>query len=332
VLIAIFAPYIAPATIRRKAASIRRLKPIGTPGYILGTDELGRDMLSRLIYGARLSLFMGVIPVPVAFVIGSAIGIIAGYAGGMGQHADHAHDRRFLRFPSVLLAVALSGALGSGLTNALVSLTVVFIPQIARIAESVTTQARKLDYVEAGRASGGTRSHHHPGPHSRQCAQPDLRLRDEPDLGLDDPGLRPVVPRPWRASARRRMGADAEHTAHRDLQQSVRGGAAGIDDLHHLDLLQPFLRRAAHSHGREIMSVGHSPYNQEPAIGERGGAGAAADFGSRSSQAFPVKAADFSDRRKSCAPSMASISPSSRARRWASSAKAAAASRPRRGC
>ncbi len=153
VLIAILAPYIAPYD-PSKGSVIRRLKPIGTEGYILGTDELGRDMLSRLIYGARLSLIMGVVPVPVAFVIGSAIGIIAGYAGGLVNTLIMRTIDVFYAFPSVLLAVALSGALGSGLTNALVSLTVVFIPQIARVAESVTTQVRKLDYVDAARASG----------------------------------------------------------------------------------------------------------------------------------------------------------------------------------
>ncbi|MGP4694186.1 ABC transporter permease [Agrobacterium cavarae] len=153
VLMAVFAPYLAPYD-PAKGSVIRRLKPIGTPGYILGTDELGRDMLSRLIYGARLSLLMGVIPVPIAFVIGSAIGIIAGYAGGLTNTLIMRTVDVFYAFPSVLLAVALSGALGSGLTNALVSLTVVFIPQIARVAESVTTQVRKLDYVDAARASG----------------------------------------------------------------------------------------------------------------------------------------------------------------------------------
>ncbi|MGN8168630.1 ABC transporter permease [Agrobacterium sp. 22117] len=153
ILMAIFAPYLAPYD-PAKGSVIRRLKPIGTPGYILGTDELGRDMLSRLIYGARLSLLMGVIPVPIAFVIGSAIGIIAGYAGGLTNTLIMRTVDVFYAFPSVLLAVALSGALGSGLTNALVSLTVVFIPQIARVAESVTTQVRKLDYVDAARASG----------------------------------------------------------------------------------------------------------------------------------------------------------------------------------
>lgn len=153
ILIAIFAPYLAPYD-PAKSSVIRRLKPIGTEGYILGTDELGRDMLSRLIYGARLSLIMGVVPVPIAFVIGSAIGIIAGYTGGLINTLIMRTVDVFYAFPSVLLAVALSGALGSGLTNALVSLTVVFIPQIARIAESVTTQVRKLDYVDAARASG----------------------------------------------------------------------------------------------------------------------------------------------------------------------------------
>lgn len=153
ILMAVFAPYLAPYD-PAKGSVIRRLKPIGTPGYILGTDELGRDMLSRLIYGARLSLLMGVIPVPIAFVIGSAIGIIAGYAGGLTNTLIMRTVDVFYAFPSVLLAVALSGALGSGLTNALVSLTVVFIPQITRVAESVTTQVRKLDYVDAARASG----------------------------------------------------------------------------------------------------------------------------------------------------------------------------------
>src|SRR5688572_14273151 len=81
VLIAILAPYIAPADPYR-ASSLRRLRPIGTPGFPLGSDELGRDMLSRLIYGARLSLFMGLTPVFIAFLAGSAIGILAGYIGG----------------------------------------------------------------------------------------------------------------------------------------------------------------------------------------------------------------------------------------------------------
>lgn len=152
-LIAIFAPYIAPAD-PLKGSMLRRLRPIGTPSLPLGADELGRDMLSRLIYGARLSLFMGITPVAIAFAIGSTIGIAAGYLGGIFNSLTMRTNDVFYAFPSVLLAIALSGALGAGVTSGLLSLTIVFIPPIARVAESVTTQVRKLDYVEAAKASG----------------------------------------------------------------------------------------------------------------------------------------------------------------------------------
>jgi peptide/nickel transport system permease protein len=155
VLMAIFAPWIAPKD-PTFGTMLRRLRPIGTPGFPLGSDELGRDMLSRLIYGARLSLFMGVVPVFVAFFIGSIIGIAAGYIGGAFNMVVMRIIDVFYAFPSVLLAIALSGAMGAGIANGLISLTVVFIPPIARIAESVTTGVRKLDYVEAARASGAS--------------------------------------------------------------------------------------------------------------------------------------------------------------------------------
>jgi peptide/nickel transport system permease protein len=153
VLAAIFAPYIAPAD-PFKGSMVRRLRPIGTPGYLLGADELGRDMLTRLIYGGRLSIFMGVMPVLFAFTIGSAIGIFAGYVGGWINTVTMRIIDVFFAFPSVLLAIALSGALGAGILNSIVSLTIVFVPQIARVAESVTTQIRTRDYVEAARVSG----------------------------------------------------------------------------------------------------------------------------------------------------------------------------------
>jgi len=153
VLMAIFADQIAPADPTR-SSMLRRLRPIGTPGYPLGADELGRDMLSRLIHGARLSLFMGVVPVFIAFVFGSLIGVAAGFFGGKFNTITMRTIDVFYAFPSVLLAIALSGALGAGVFNSLLSLTIVFIPPIARIAESVTTQVRAMDYVEAARASG----------------------------------------------------------------------------------------------------------------------------------------------------------------------------------
>ncbi|PMR73403.1 ABC transporter permease [Billgrantia endophytica] len=153
VLMAIFAPWLAPAS-PYSTSMLTRLQPIGTPGFPLGTDELGRDVLSRLIHGARLSLLIGVMPVVNAFFIGSMIGIVAGFVGGRTNTAIMRVIDVFYAFPAVLLAVALAGALGSGLVNSLFSLTVVFIPPIARVAESVTTKVRSVDYIEAARASG----------------------------------------------------------------------------------------------------------------------------------------------------------------------------------
>lgn len=153
VLAAIFAPLIAPAD-PFKTSMLRRLKPPGTPGYLLGSDELGRDLLSRLIYGGRVSLSMGLVPVALATCIGGMLGITAGY---FGRHVNMAIMRIvdvFYAFPSVLLAVAMAGVLGSGILNSLISLTLVFIPPIARVAESVTTQVRNQDFVEAARATG----------------------------------------------------------------------------------------------------------------------------------------------------------------------------------
>ena len=152
-LAAVLAPYLAPADPVRGSMA-RRLRAVGTPGYLLGTDELGRDMLTRLMYGGRLSLFMGVTPVILAFVLGSGIGIFAAYVGGWINTLVMRVIDVFFAFPSVLLAIALSGALGAGILNSIVSLTVGFVPQITRIAEAVTTQTRNRDYVEAARISG----------------------------------------------------------------------------------------------------------------------------------------------------------------------------------
>ena len=152
-LMAIFAPWIAPKD-PLAASMLKRLALIGSEGYPLGSDELGRDMLSRLIYGGRLSLFIGIVPVVNAFIIGTILGLTAGFAGGHVNTAIMRTIDVFFAFPSVLLAIAISGALGAGIFNSIVSLTIVFIPPITRVAESVTTQVRNLDFVEAARASG----------------------------------------------------------------------------------------------------------------------------------------------------------------------------------
>ena len=153
ILSAVFADWVALVD-PYKANMLMRLKPIGTPGYPLGGDEMGRDMLARLIHGGRLSLFMGITPVVLALGVGGFLGLVAGFLGGRVNMLIMRVMDVFYAFPSVLLAVAISGALGAGVGNAIVSLTLVFIPPLTRMTESVTTQIRNLDYVEAARASG----------------------------------------------------------------------------------------------------------------------------------------------------------------------------------
>jgi len=149
------APLIAPFD-PYQGSMIRRLKPVGYGNHLLGTDELGRDMLTRLIYGGRLSWFVGITPVAMAFVIGGSLGITAGFAGGKINMLIMRITDVFYAFPSVLLAVAISGALGAGIANAILAMTLVFIPMLIRVSESVTTSTRNLDYVEAARASGAS--------------------------------------------------------------------------------------------------------------------------------------------------------------------------------
>jgi peptide/nickel transport system permease protein len=133
---------------------LHRLKPIGFDHHPLGTDELGRDMLTRLLYGGRSSWFIGITPVIIALILGGTLGIVAGFAGGGVNMTIMRITDVFFAFPSVLLAVAISGALGGGLFNIILSLTLVFMPPIIRVAETVTTSVRELDYIEAARASG----------------------------------------------------------------------------------------------------------------------------------------------------------------------------------
>ena len=152
---ALFAPWLGLDD-PYKTSMIRRLYPLGSPGHLLGTDELGRDMLSRLIYGGRLSLFMGVTPVVCALLIGGVLGITAGFLGGRVNMVIMRVMDVFYAFPSVLLAISLSGAMGAGAENTLLSLTLVFIPPVCRVSESVTTQVRGFDFVDAARASGAS--------------------------------------------------------------------------------------------------------------------------------------------------------------------------------
>src|SRR5215475_3299233 len=156
VIMAVFAPWFASHD-PYDGSVLRRLKPIGFAGHWLGTDEGGRDMWSRLVYGGRLSLLAGVLPVFLALLIGGFLGILAGYVGGLLNSAVMRLTDVLYAFPSILLAIAITGILGAGLKNTILALTISFIPPIIRISESVTTQVRNLDFVEAARASGARR-------------------------------------------------------------------------------------------------------------------------------------------------------------------------------
>jgi peptide/nickel transport system permease protein len=155
IFLALGAPLVAGAD-PYAGSVLARLKPIGTPGHWLGTDETGRDLWARLCYGGRLSLLAGILPVSISLIAGGFLGILAGYSGGLiGTLIMRTMDV-FYAFPSILLAIAICGLLGNGLSNSVIALSVVFIPPMVRISETVTTQARQLDFVEAARASGTT--------------------------------------------------------------------------------------------------------------------------------------------------------------------------------
>src|SRR5271170_1423360 len=153
VLAAVFAPLIAPSDPYAESV-IGRLKPFGWRGHLLGTDELGRDMLSRLLFGGRVSLLMGVVPVLIAALIGGMLGVVGGFLGGRANTVIMRTMDVFYAFPSVLLAVAIAGAMGGGIGNGMLALTLVFIPPMCRVAETATTQIRALDFIEAARATG----------------------------------------------------------------------------------------------------------------------------------------------------------------------------------
>ena len=153
VLAAVCAPLIAPFDPYQQSV-IGRLKPFGWRGHPWGTDELGRDMMSRLIYGGRISLMMGLVPVLIATAVGGTLGLIGGFAGKIANAAIMRTMDVFYAFPSILLAVAISGAMGGGIVNGIISLSLVFTPAMCRIAETATAQIKNLDYIEAARASG----------------------------------------------------------------------------------------------------------------------------------------------------------------------------------
>jgi len=153
---ALFAPLLAPYDPLLQELGTRLQPP--SPQHWLGTDSLGRDIASRILYGARISLIVGVVVVASAGVVGTAIGLVAGYAGGLVDDALMRLTEVFLAFPALILAMAIAGALGPSLTNAIIAIAAVTWAVYARLVRGQILSLRRREFVEAARAMGASRT------------------------------------------------------------------------------------------------------------------------------------------------------------------------------
>lgn len=155
VLIAVFAPLIAPHDPTQQYRDALLVPPVwqegGRAGFFFGTDAVGRDMLSRLIYGAQYSLFIGVVVVSIALVGGIVIGLVAGFFGGWVDTVIMRVMDVILAFPSLLLALVLVAVLGPGLTNAMIAIAIVYQPHFARLTRAAVMSELRREYVTAAR-------------------------------------------------------------------------------------------------------------------------------------------------------------------------------------
>jgi len=148
----VFAPYVAPYSPLQQHLPQKFAGP--SFAHPFGQDELGRDILSRVIYGARISLTAGLAAVALATVVGTIVGLAAGYLGRWPDSLLMRLMDVLLAFPSILLAIVIVSVLGPSLANAMLAVGVVFIPQIARVVRSSVISVRERDYIEAERALG----------------------------------------------------------------------------------------------------------------------------------------------------------------------------------
>jgi peptide/nickel transport system permease protein len=152
-LVSILAPMLAPRDPIEINLS-QRLVPIGTPGYPLGADELGRDILSRLLWGGRISLLVGFSAVMVAMTLGVIIGLLAGYFGRWADSLIMRFIDILLAFPAILLAITIVASLGPGLRNAMLAVAIVGIPYYARIVRGNVLSLREQEFAQAARVIG----------------------------------------------------------------------------------------------------------------------------------------------------------------------------------
>ncbi len=155
ILVAIFAPLLAPHDPYTVALADRLQAPF-SPGHILGTDQLGRDILSRLMYGGRISVAIGALAVAIALILGTTIGLLAGYYKGWVDTISIFGINILNAFPYILLAIAIIAALGPGLTNAMIAIAIVGIPYYARIVRGIVFSLRERDFIQAEKALGAS--------------------------------------------------------------------------------------------------------------------------------------------------------------------------------
>ena len=153
VLVAIFAPLISPHDPFAQNLQ-NRLQPLGTNGHVFGTDSLGRDILSRLIYGSRITLYIVGLVALIAPIVGLFIGTVAGYLGGWVDVVLMRLTDVFLAFPRLVLALAFVSALGAGIENAVLAIALTAWPPYARIARAETLSIRRTDYISAVKLQG----------------------------------------------------------------------------------------------------------------------------------------------------------------------------------
>lgn len=151
IAIAIFAPWIAPYDPLELGMS-GRVGP--SAEHLLGTDRLGRDILSRILFGARLSLLMGSVSVAIGLTVGTSLGLIAGYFGGRLEAVLMRFIDALLAFPGILLALVVIAALGPSLPNVMIAVGISTIPEYARLSRASTLSVKQRPYVEAARAYG----------------------------------------------------------------------------------------------------------------------------------------------------------------------------------
>ncbi|RBL85116.1 ABC transporter permease [Streptomyces cavourensis] len=152
VLAAVLAPWLAPHDPLQQNIAYRLEPP--SAEFWLGTDSYGRDVLSRLIYGARVSLLVGFVAILIAMCIGSALGILAGYVGGLVDQLIMGLVDVLLSFPTLLLGLMVAAMLGASLENLIIAIAITEIAPFVRVARAPTIALKQRDFVEAGRALG----------------------------------------------------------------------------------------------------------------------------------------------------------------------------------